>query len=136
MYQDANASWVTRFCGLEILKVNKYIRTLLVSLHYTWISLCMPCYTNSSSQDRVAFFFIIKVFLHSAFCITNMHTPIIDELLDRMQSNFCKSKHLKSFVMNMHQYWFVCFLCPIQISKIRFSVLALTFHHVMSFFSF
>ena len=70
----------------------------------------------------------------SAFCITNMHTPIIDELLDRMQSNFCKSKHLKSFVMNMHRCWFVCFLCPIQIPKIMFSVLVLTFNHVKSFF--
>ena len=73
----------------------------MVSLHYTWISLCMPCNANSSSQDRVAFFFIIKVFLHSAFT----HTPILDELLHGMQSNFCKSKHLKLFdVMNMHRY--------------------------------
>ena len=73
----------------------------------------------------------------SAFCIlhsTNTHTPIIDELLDWMQSYFCKSKHLKSFVMNMHRYWFVCFLCPIQIPKIMFSVLVLTFNHVKSFF--
>ena len=45
-----------KFCGVEILKVNVYIRTLLMSLHYTWISL-VYLVTPMQAHKNLSLFF-------------------------------------------------------------------------------